>query len=55
VLEVLRHTGPWDWRLDGATMLSYTKGVFEPSAALPRLDLMCDVLDRIPPGVWHSR
>jgi hypothetical protein len=36
-------------------MLSYTKGVFEPSAALPRLDLMCDVLDRIPPDVWHSR
>jgi len=52
VIDLLRHTGPWEWRLSGQNMISYEQGVFEPAQALPRLDLMCDVLDRIPADAW---
>lgn len=52
VIELLRQTGPWNWRLSGANMISYEQGVFEPAQALPRLDLMCNLLDRIPADAW---
>lgn len=48
VIDLLRHTGPWDWRFSGQNMISYDRGVFEPAIALPRLNLMCDLLDRVP-------
>jgi hypothetical protein len=52
VVELLKMTGPWDWRFTGQTMLSFEKGAFEPAALQPRLELMADVLDRVPADVW---
>lgn len=52
VIDLLRQTGPWNWRLSGANMISYEQGVFEPAQALPRLNVMCDLLDRIPADAW---
>ncbi|GGL69548.1 hypothetical protein GCM10011575_30220 [Microlunatus endophyticus] len=52
VIDLLRRTGPWNWRLSGPNMISYQEGIFEPAAALPRLNLMCDLIDRIPADAW---
>lgn len=52
VIDLLRQTGPWNWRLSGQNMISYDQGVLEPESALPRLNLMCDLLDRIPADAW---
>jgi len=52
LMQMLRATGPWNWRFSGQDMISYFSGQFEPAALTPRLDLMCDVLDRIPANVW---
>lgn len=52
VIDLLRRTGPWDWRFSGPNMISFQAGVFEPAAALPRLDLMCDLIDRVPADAW---
>lgn len=48
LVQWLKTTGPWQWRLFGNAMISYETGVFESSMLQPRLDLMCDALDRIP-------
>ncbi|SDS67074.1 hypothetical protein [Microlunatus soli] len=53
LLQMLKSTGPWDWRLTGQDMLSYQKGHLAPELVQPRLDLMCDVLDRIPNDAWR--
>lgn len=53
LIQMLKATGPWDWRFTGQDMLSHQKGVFEPPMLQPRLDLMCDVLDRIPNDAWQ--
>jgi|GEM_PF-6837036 hypothetical protein len=53
VVDVLRQTGPWDWRFSGQNMISFQQGVFEPVNALPRLNLMCDLIDRIPADAWR--
>ncbi|QDP94865.1 hypothetical protein FOE78_02070 [Microlunatus elymi] len=50
---MLKSTGAWDWRLAGPDMFSYQGGAFEAAMLQPRLDLMCDVLDRIPADVWN--
>jgi hypothetical protein len=55
VVELLKSSGPWDWRLTGRTMIAYQKGHLEASALTPRLDLMCDLLDRIPADAWSPR
>lgn len=55
VVELLKRTGPWSWRLTENSMLSFQKGVFEPERLLPRLDLMSDLLDRIPESTWLDR
>lgn len=55
VLEMLRYTGPWDWRFTGDTMISYVKGAFEAEVLMPRLEMMCDLLDRIPQNVLQHR
>jgi hypothetical protein len=34
-------------------MISFQQGVFEPVNALPRLNLMCDLIDRIPADAWR--
>lgn len=52
VVDLLRFTGGWHWRLNGPNMISYQAGALTPATALPRLDLMCDLLDRIPADVW---
>lgn len=54
LVQMLKVTGPWDWRLTGADMISHQAGVFEPATVLPRLQLMSDVLDRIPNVVWQG-
>ncbi|SDS67096.1 type III secretion system chaperone family protein [Microlunatus soli] len=55
LLQMLKATGPWDWRFTGPDMLSYENGFLKPELVQPRLDLMCDVLDRIPSDVWQHR
>ncbi|GAB3919365.1 hypothetical protein GCM10011575_30210 [Microlunatus endophyticus] len=52
VIDLLRRTGPWDWRFSGPNMISYSQGVFEAAAAMPQLDLMCDLLDLVPADAW---
>jgi hypothetical protein len=53
LVDLLKSTGPWDWRFNGQDMISYQSGNLEVSGLQPRLDLMCDVLDRIPQDAWR--
>lgn len=53
LVQMLKATGPWEWRFTGQDMISFDKGVFEPAMLPPRLELMCDVLERIPNDAWQ--
>jgi hypothetical protein len=52
VVDLLRSTGPWDWRFTGDTMLSWQPGTFNAVDVTAQLDRMTAVLDRIPADVW---
>lgn len=52
VVDLLRRTGPWNWRFIGTTMLAFDKGALDAAAVVPRLELMADLLDRVPADAW---
>lgn len=54
LVDSLRATAPADWRFEGDTMIAFEKGTLEAAAIAPKLDLMSDLLDRIPPQAWTS-
>lgn len=53
VIDLLKRSGPWKWRLTGNTMLSWETGSLEPSSLEPRLDLMLGVVAAIPGAAWE--
>lgn len=49
-----RHLGvrDFDWRFEGMYMVSFEDRRLELDRLMPHLDMMCDILDRMPADVW---
>lgn len=52
LVDFLRATGPWNWRFEGDAMIAFEKGALEAAAVGPKLDVMSDTLDQVPPAAW---
>ena len=55
VIDWLKQVGPQPWRLTERTMIAYDKGPLEAGSLQPRLEWMCDLLDRFPAEVWSAK
>jgi hypothetical protein len=52
LVDYLRSTGPWEWRFEGNAMIAFDTGALEAATLGPKLDLMSEVLDRVPAAAW---
>ncbi len=54
MMEMLMARGEIAWRLEGNTLLGWSKGSHDPNQLMWRLDLLKQVLDHVPPYVWRD-
>jgi LPXTG-motif cell wall-anchored protein len=53
--QTLLSLPPYHWRTDGASLVSWSKGVLQPKTFQPWFSALSGVIDSIPAFVWHDR
>ena len=53
--QTLLSLPPYHWRTDGASLVSFSKGVLEPNSFQQWFSALVGVIDLIPAFVWHDR
>lgn len=54
MMEMLLARGEIGWRIDGNTVLGWSRGSHDPNQLMWRLDLLKQVIDHVPPYVWRD-
>lgn len=54
MMEMLLARGEIGWRMDGDSLVGWTRGDHNPNQVLGRLDLLKNVIDQVPPYVWRD-